>query len=650
MISRTCVGGLFGALAAGAQDFLEPVEVTASRLDEMGAAAPGSEVEIPREVIERSAAASVGDLLESEAGLPSLSYTGDAGFGTPLLRGFAENASSRTLILVDGLSVNRSDLGAVSWLQFPLNQLESISVLKGSRTVRYGSAALGGVISLRTREVEEREGMLEAYLGSDGLERQRASYQLPLGGWSFSLQGEQSRSDGYRQNSGYDSSALGLVIESPREAPLEMRWTVMANELRGENPGALTKREFQEDPRQSRTVRFGQAEQFFTEQESLRVAQQLGWGIREDLDLEVNASWFGRTRKSNFGPGSHSDNNSESWAVEGVFLSGENLEAGMRWQRDDTMLSRYQDLSRRNELGDADLRREIFGAFVLARAELRERWSISGGVGWESYRLAAEASDALAPTNPGANYTEGGSDAGIAAEAALEYKGDGWKGWMRYDRVYRFPVMDEIAGYQGFVLAEPFNAELEPEKGHSLEVGFEKKQDDWGFSATLFSQWLNGEIAYDFTENLNVNFSDTRRSGVELMATWATRHWQARASYSGTFARYQSGSFEGNRVPLVPEHIIASSVTWAPRDDLALSLEGLYVGASPEGNDFENKAEKLPDRLIFNTSFNWEVSDEVVFFLRVNNFLDRQYATLKFQGQWYPAAGRQLTTGLRWKF
>lgn len=637
------------------QEILEPLVVIGERVTEEekedGAVGlPGSVVEIPREVIERAAVGSVGELLEKEAGVPFISFFGNAETGTPLLRGFAENASSRVLILVDGLAVNRADLGAVPWLQFPLGQLERVSLLKGSRTVRYGSAALGGVISLETRRLEEGGGLFESSFGSDGLLRLRGRYEVPLGNWALSAQGEESESDGYRQNGGFDSTNWGVVLESPEEARVRGRWSLMGSDLLTENPGALSEREFREDPRQSRAVRFGQADEFFTETDSLRATQQVEWDLRDELKLEVNGSWFRRERATNFGPGSHGDNDSDSWATEAVLSGGGNWEVGVRWQRDDADVVRYGDIERTEVLGTADLRRDVFGVFALGRWDVSERWTVAGGVGWESYELEAQAQDELSPNNAALNFEDRASESGVALELAAEYEGEDWKGWFRYDRVYRFPVMDEIAGFQGFVLAEPFNADLEPERGHAVEVGAAGKWGDFDLSATVFAQWLEGEIAFDFRENLNVNFSDTRRTGLELMASWETEQWEARLSYTGTSARYASGPFEGSGVPLVPEHVLSGALTWLPDDDVSLSLEGLYVGASPEGNDFANEAEEVPSRVVFNTNMNWQVREDLALFLRVNNVLDQSFANLIFQGQWYPAAGRQVVTGFRWEF
>ena len=138
--------------------------------------------------------------------------------------------------------------------------------------------------------------------------------------------------------------------------------------------------------------------------------------------------------------------------------------------------------------------------------------------------------------------------------------------------------------------------------------------------------------------------------GLETSARWEGEHWQARVNYTATVAEYRDGTYRGKKIPLVPEHVVSGSVNWMPRQDLSLGLEGRYVSASPEGNDFENTQEELPSHTIFNALIRWEARENLSLFVRANNLFDRQYASLKYQGQWYPAAGRQVMAGARWKF
>lgn len=64
--------------------------------------------------------------------------------------GFSYGAGSRVLLMVDGIPMLAADAGDVKWNYLPIENLESIEVIKGASSVLYGSSALNGVINIRT--------------------------------------------------------------------------------------------------------------------------------------------------------------------------------------------------------------------------------------------------------------------------------------------------------------------------------------------------------------------------------------------------------------------------------------------------------------------------------------------------------------------
>jgi outer membrane receptor for ferrienterochelin and colicins len=67
--------------------------------------------------------------------------------------GFVEGLGSRVLLLVDGVPANQGDRGGIDWDMVPLAAVERVEVVKGAGSSLYGSAALGGVVNLITREI-----------------------------------------------------------------------------------------------------------------------------------------------------------------------------------------------------------------------------------------------------------------------------------------------------------------------------------------------------------------------------------------------------------------------------------------------------------------------------------------------------------------
>ena len=64
--------------------------------------------------------------------------------------GYSFGAGSRVMVLVDDLPLLSGDAGRPSWGFLPVENVEQIEVIKGASSVLYGSAALNGVINIRT--------------------------------------------------------------------------------------------------------------------------------------------------------------------------------------------------------------------------------------------------------------------------------------------------------------------------------------------------------------------------------------------------------------------------------------------------------------------------------------------------------------------
>ncbi|NUM30741.1 MAG: TonB-dependent receptor [Bacteroidetes bacterium] len=65
--------------------------------------------------------------------------------------GWSYGAGSRVAVLLDGMLVMSGDAGQVQWSFIPLENVESIEVIKGASSVLFGSSALNGVINIRTK-------------------------------------------------------------------------------------------------------------------------------------------------------------------------------------------------------------------------------------------------------------------------------------------------------------------------------------------------------------------------------------------------------------------------------------------------------------------------------------------------------------------
>ncbi len=120
------------------------------------------------------------------------------------MRGLPANDQSRTLILLDGIPLNKADEGSVNWNMINKNNIESIKVIKGPGPAQYGSGAMGGVIDMTSRKpVQQFSGQaivgygtyntFDANIDLSGMIRDSSD----VNGFYWNLSGFGRKSDGY---------------------------------------------------------------------------------------------------------------------------------------------------------------------------------------------------------------------------------------------------------------------------------------------------------------------------------------------------------------------------------------------------------------------------------------------------------------------
>ena len=148
LVALTVGGTVATAHAATSQIKLNPITVTAQRRAITADRTMAPVIVITRQEIERHPGADVPELLRLYAGI-GIARSGGRGQPTSL---FVDGTNSdQTLVLIDGVRINRGTLGGAT-LQFLDPQLiQRIEIVKGPRSALYGSGAIGGVIQIFTR-------------------------------------------------------------------------------------------------------------------------------------------------------------------------------------------------------------------------------------------------------------------------------------------------------------------------------------------------------------------------------------------------------------------------------------------------------------------------------------------------------------------
>jgi vitamin B12 transporter len=166
------------AIHALAQEQLPSVIVSASRTEQRTQDALPSTTLITRDEIERSQSSDLPALLKRVAGVEIVQNGGRGTVASAFIRG-AE--SRHTLVLIDGVPVNNLNFGTAAIEHLPLVDVERIEIVRGNVSSLYGSAALGGVIQIFTREAGRTpQASVMAQVGSRGLAQLTASGAVRL--------------------------------------------------------------------------------------------------------------------------------------------------------------------------------------------------------------------------------------------------------------------------------------------------------------------------------------------------------------------------------------------------------------------------------------------------------------------------------------
>jgi iron complex outermembrane receptor protein len=145
------------------------VEVTSvSKSAQKISEAPAAVTVIGTDDIERSGLGSIPELLRLAPGMDVAQV--NAGRWAITARGFNGLFADDLLVLMDGRSVYTPVFGGVLWntVDYPLNDLARIEVIRGPGSTLWGSNAVNGVVNIETKAANDTQGVsLNSRVGTD---------------------------------------------------------------------------------------------------------------------------------------------------------------------------------------------------------------------------------------------------------------------------------------------------------------------------------------------------------------------------------------------------------------------------------------------------------------------------------------------------
>jgi len=158
---------------------------------------------IPPETLDKS---NVVDLAGLNGMVPSLEITKSSGFETVVtIRGIGSETPENASITVPGVALFIDGVYVANTISLDqtLFDLDHIEVLRGPQGALYGQSAIGGAISLITKQPElgRFSGQGDVSFGDYGLHRERAEVNVPLGEhWAVRVSGQHFQHDGFATN------------------------------------------------------------------------------------------------------------------------------------------------------------------------------------------------------------------------------------------------------------------------------------------------------------------------------------------------------------------------------------------------------------------------------------------------------------------
>ena len=559
-----------------------------------GTPAYGS-VQIERDRLLNSASGRIESILTDVAGFQQFRRS-DSRSANPSaqgasLRALGGNASSRTLVLLDGVPMADPFFGYIPFSALVPERLSAVRVTRGGGVGAFGAGAVAGTIELASATRDQLPTLAASALyGSRDATELSASLTPSLGGGFLSLSGRWDRGDGFQTTprdqrvaatvpAAYDgwSANLRAVVPVGGTDELQFRTTLFHDE---------------------RTLRFRGADSLSEGQDaSIRYVSHGRWQV--DALAYVQARNFANIVISSNPPFRKTldQRSTPSTGIGGKIElrppvgGGHLLRVGMdsRFAAGDMFEDAYSAatglVTARRHAGGRQRTIGMFveddwtlGNLVLTGGIRADRWTISDGF----FRVAGS------PANSRDFKDRSGWEVSARAGALLHLndqvalRGAAYTG-------FRLPTLNEL--YRPFVVfpvTTEANPALSPEQLKGVEAGIDLMPvRSVTLSATAFYNRLDDAIA-NVTMGTNLRRRDNVDAiiakGVELTAS--ARHGAmslyASYAYSHSIVRAPGNLFDGLSPAQTPRHSASATFAWQRQQGPGLSATMRYVSAQYE--------------------------------------------------------------------
>jgi outer membrane receptor protein involved in Fe transport len=643
-------------------DSADPViVVTGGGLAQTPAAPAHDSVEIDRQALERAASGRLEDVLAGVAGFQQFRRS-DSRSSNPsaqgvTLRALGGNATSRALVLLDGVPMADPFFGYIPFSAIDPGQLSGIRVTRGGGPSAFGAGAIGGTIELDSADAAQLGLVTASALVDDRGETELTGSLAPELGSGFAVVSARwDRGQGFwttpvaqrvpaSVKARYDSWSAGLRIATPLTDNLELQ----AHGLTFDD---------------NRTLRFqGADSESRGSDASVRLVGHGAWQfdalayvqIRDFSNVVISSTAFRKTLDQRKTPSTGLGGKFELRPPVGgahvarIGIDFRRSSGGLQEEAysavTGAVTARRRAGGRNDDLGLFAQDDWTIGSLVLTAGGRADRWSIDDGYFTEANAAGTITTSTVFANRSGWDVSLRGG-AVFRPSAALALRATGYTG-------LRLPTLNEL--YRPFVVfpvTTRANAALANERLRGFDAGIDFiPADGVKLSITAFDNRVNNAIANvtigtNLRERRNVDAIHAR--GIELSAGGHIGALGFDGSLAWTDAKVEASgasvALNGKRPAQTPRIAASATLSWQPCADCTVAATVRHVGLQFE-DDLE--IDSLPAVTTLDAYIAFPLAHNVALVLRGENLTDRQIITRNQAGSIDLGAPRTLWVGLR---
>ena len=577
--------------------------------------------------------------------------------GSGIAQGFHQRG---VLFAQDGVPFADAD-GFSDFQAIDVLSARYIEVYKGANTLRFGGAQLGGAVNIVS--VTGRTATFDNQLRVEGgsFDSYRAQFAMvrQWGDWDLYAAVSGMESDGYRDHAEQSQGRLTLNLGRSFGEDREVRLVFQAGDVQQDLPGALTLTQALNTPEMASAGALAgdQARDLTVKRLTLQTRWRLDdstvfegavWGWQKDLWHPIfqvvntdsqTTGLFGRF----------------DWTGQVGGLKAD-LFYGLSYRDGEVDGQRYLNLGGMAGALTADNLQKATGLDVFAEGRLFVTDRLALVAGGSYGRATRDYIDRRnAANNDGITYDWFSPRLGLLWESE-----DGVQVYANVTRSVEPPTYGALvqAPLTGFTPVDIQDA-------WTAEIGTRGRRGALAWDVTLYRSQIDGEILNYITgpdiPAATFNGDRTIHQGLEAGLEWTLPITPAggtavlRQTYNyNDFYFDQDVLWEGNRLPVVPEHQYRAELTWR-------HPSGLFVTPTVEWRmsdvwvDYANTLE-APGFTVWGLNGGWDFDNGTTLFVDARNLTDERYvseisavtdARTASTAVFMPGEGRSLFVGLR---